>query len=159
MLFRSYTPSSNYNGLDTLIYKVCDNGTPTLCDTATLIITVTPVNDAPVATNDTLRKTTPEDTPITICIPGTDVDHDRIDVSNVLGLTLGTSSSVSGTDSCFTFTPTPDVNGNDAGEQKDITEPVPIDKLPQTGPEESLMLFGVSLLAAFFLQKKLQKGA
>jgi hypothetical protein len=53
----------------------------------------------------------------------------------------------------------PDVNGNDVGEQRDITEPVPIDKLPQTGPEESLLLFGVALLAAFFLQKKLQKGA
>lgn len=53
----------------------------------------------------------------------------------------------------------PDVGGNDVVEQRDITEPVPIDKLPQTGPEELFILLGVALLVAFFLQKKLQKGA
>ncbi|MFN5705694.1 MAG: Ig-like domain-containing protein, partial [bacterium] len=48
----TYTPNANISGNDTLTYKVCDNGTPSLCDTATLIITITPVNDAPVAVND-----------------------------------------------------------------------------------------------------------
>jgi hypothetical protein len=53
----------------------------------------------------------------------------------------------------------PDVNGNDVDEQKDMTEPVPIDKLPATGPKEGVLLLGIALLTAFFLQKKLQKGA
>jgi gliding motility-associated-like protein len=32
----TYTPNAGYLGLDSLIYQVCDNGTPSLCDTATL---------------------------------------------------------------------------------------------------------------------------
>ncbi len=48
----TYTPNANYNGLDSLVYQVCDNGTPSLCDTAILRITVTAANDAPVAVDD-----------------------------------------------------------------------------------------------------------
>ena len=49
----SYTPDANYNGPDSFTYTVCDNGTTNtvadpLCDTATVTITVTEVNDAPV---------------------------------------------------------------------------------------------------------------
>ncbi len=29
-----YTPTNNYTGKDSVIYKICDNGTPVLCDTA-----------------------------------------------------------------------------------------------------------------------------
>ena len=36
----TYTPNSNYNGPDSLIYQVCDNGAPSLCDTATVRFTV-----------------------------------------------------------------------------------------------------------------------
>ncbi len=48
----SYTPEENYNGQDTLIYRVCDQTAPTMCDTARVVITINPVNDAPVAVND-----------------------------------------------------------------------------------------------------------
>ena len=50
----AYAPAENFNGYDTLIYRVCDQTAPTLCDTARVIITVTPVNDAPVAVNDAI---------------------------------------------------------------------------------------------------------
>ncbi|SKB70468.1 gliding motility-associated C-terminal domain-containing protein [Sphingobacterium nematocida] len=43
----AYTPNSNYSGLDSLRYQVCDNGTPSLCDTAWVHFTVAAVNDAP----------------------------------------------------------------------------------------------------------------
>lgn len=43
----TYTPNANFNGTDTLAYQICDNGTPSLCDTATVNITINPVNDAP----------------------------------------------------------------------------------------------------------------
>lgn len=36
----SYTPNTGFCGVDTIAYKVCDNGVPVLCDTALLIITV-----------------------------------------------------------------------------------------------------------------------
>ena len=48
----TYTPDANWFGTDTFTYQVCDNGTPSLCDTATVTITVNPVNDAPVAVDD-----------------------------------------------------------------------------------------------------------
>ncbi len=37
-----YTPNSGFSGTDTLVYVICDNGTPVMCDTATVIITIVP---------------------------------------------------------------------------------------------------------------------
>jgi len=37
-----YDPDSLFIGTDTVTYWVCDNGTPALCDTAIVIVTVTP---------------------------------------------------------------------------------------------------------------------
>ena len=48
----SYTPDANYNGTDNFTYQVCDNGAPSLCSTALVTISVTAVNDPPVAMND-----------------------------------------------------------------------------------------------------------
>src|SRR5690606_21403635 len=44
----TYTPNSNYHGLDSLQYQVCDNGTPSRCDTAWVLLTIDAVNDAPI---------------------------------------------------------------------------------------------------------------
>ena len=54
----TYTPAANYNGPDSFTYKICDvDGS---CTVATLVnLTVTPVNNSPVAVNDIA--TTPED--------------------------------------------------------------------------------------------------
>jgi VCBS repeat-containing protein len=59
----TYTPNANFFGNDSFTYTACDNGSPLLCATATVNVTVTAVNDAPVAGND--NKTTAEDTPLT----------------------------------------------------------------------------------------------
>jgi CshA-type fibril repeat protein len=67
----------NYNGTTTPVpYSVCDNGTPlpAQCATATITVTVTPVNDPPVAVNDVA--TTPEDTPVTFPVTSNDTDVD-----------------------------------------------------------------------------------
>ena len=52
--FITYTPNANYNGTDSYVYKVCDDGTPlpSLCDTALVSITINPVNDIPLANTD-----------------------------------------------------------------------------------------------------------
>ena len=47
----TFTPTINFNGTVVVTYQVCDPSGA--CDTATLTITVTPVNDAPVAVNST----------------------------------------------------------------------------------------------------------
>ena len=46
----TYTPTANYHGADTLVYRICDSDND--CDTATVAITVTSVNDLPVAQDD-----------------------------------------------------------------------------------------------------------
>ena len=53
----TYTPQENFNGVDELIYQVCDATAPTFCDTTRVVINVIPVNDTPVAINDTLSTT------------------------------------------------------------------------------------------------------
>ena len=48
----TYTPNVGFVGQDTLIYQVCDNGIPVLCDTAMVIITVNPCLNNPNADCD-----------------------------------------------------------------------------------------------------------
>ena len=45
----NYTPDANFNGTDIITYTVTDGS---LTDTATVTVTVTAVNDAPVGNND-----------------------------------------------------------------------------------------------------------
>jgi len=48
----TYTKSADFNGADSFVYEVCDDGTPlpAQCDTATVNITINDVNDAPTFT-------------------------------------------------------------------------------------------------------------
>ena len=80
----TFTPNADFNGTTTFTYSVCDLGTPIYCDTATVTVTVTPVNDAPVANNDT--PSTPEDTPVTINILANDTDVDGTLVPGTIDL-------------------------------------------------------------------------
>ncbi len=49
----TYTPNKEFAGTDSFDYQICDNGIPNLCSIATASFTINPVNDAPVALNDT----------------------------------------------------------------------------------------------------------
>ncbi len=77
----SYVPDSNYHGPDRFTYVVADAGG--LADTATVEVTVTPVNDAPTAADDQVA--TPEDEAIEISVldNDTDLDGDRLQVRSV----------------------------------------------------------------------------
>lgn len=48
----SYTHDGGETTADAFVYQVCDDGAPPLCDTATVSITVVPVNDPPIAVDD-----------------------------------------------------------------------------------------------------------
>ncbi|MBK9794195.1 MAG: hypothetical protein IPP60_14140 [Sphingobacteriales bacterium] len=86
----TYTPNTNYNGRDSICIVVCDNGG--LCDTGVIIINIPPVNDPPVVPDTTV--TTPEDTPIEVCVPFTDVDTGDVHVASIgCGPTNGTITS------------------------------------------------------------------
>jgi VCBS repeat-containing protein len=107
----TYTPNSNYNGQDGFTFK----GTDGILDSnvAQASISVSPVNDAPIAENLTL--TTPEDTELTIVLVNstTDVDGDV----NSLVIVEQPSNGVLVTSSdnhTVTYTPNPDFNGDDS---------------------------------------------
>ncbi|WP_299590091.1 tandem-95 repeat protein [uncultured Tateyamaria sp.] len=75
----TFEPNENFNGPTTITYTVSDGNGGT--DTATVNVTVNPVNDAPDAVNDTA--TTDEDTPVTIdaLFNDTDVDGDALTIT------------------------------------------------------------------------------
>jgi large repetitive protein len=102
----TYTPNANFNGTDTITYVISDGNGGT--STAAVTVTVRPVNDAPIAVNDTA--TTNEDTPVTLNPLGNDSDVDGDD------LTITAATSPNGTvainpDGTITFTPAPNFNG------------------------------------------------
>ncbi|HTD67788.1 MAG TPA: Ig-like domain-containing protein, partial [Candidatus Limnocylindria bacterium] len=109
----SYTPSLNYNGLDSFTYRASD-GTLT-SPAATVNITVTPLNDVPVANNDAYTMTA--DTVLTIAAPGilandTDVENYPLSVIFESGPTHGTLTlSASGS---FLYTPNSNYSGSDS---------------------------------------------
>src|SRR4029453_16279878 len=81
---------------------------------ATVTITVTAVNDAPVATNDAY--TTDEDTALTVAAPGgvgndTDADSSTLTAAAVTGPAHGTLTL--DPDGSFTYTPAANYNGPD----------------------------------------------
>lgn len=96
-----YTPDADYNGNDTITYEITDGNGGT--DAGEVAVTVAPVNDDPVANDDT--DVTGYETPVIIDVLGndTDVDNDTLNV-------LGTPTSADGTvvvnpDGTITFTP------------------------------------------------------
>ncbi len=65
-----YTPDPDFHGTDSFNYTISDGNGGT--DTATVTITVDPVNDAPVAVDNS--DSTPEDTPVIVAVLGNDSD-------------------------------------------------------------------------------------
>ncbi|MBN2262131.1 MAG: tandem-95 repeat protein, partial [Prolixibacteraceae bacterium] len=57
-----YFPNENFNGSDSLLYSICDQGHPVYCSEAWLFIEVKPVNDPPRARH--LVISTPLNTPV-----------------------------------------------------------------------------------------------
>ncbi len=70
----TYTPAADFNGADTITFTATD-GVLTSAP-AVVAITVTPVNDAPLLSAQTIAAT--EDLPKTITLAGTDVDGDTL---------------------------------------------------------------------------------
>lgn len=84
-----YTPSANFNGLDSFQVQVSDrNGTAV---NTTVKLGVTSVNDAPVFNNITYTATTPEDTQQTGSVQATDIDIALGDQSQWLVYSLGST--------------------------------------------------------------------
>lgn len=70
----TYTSVALYTGVDSFSYSLCDGGTPNLCDTAYVVVTVTTLNQSPVAVNDTFSIA--EDSVLTANVGANDSDVD-----------------------------------------------------------------------------------
>ena len=103
----TYTPAGDYSGADSFTFAVHD-GIFTSVAPGTVMITVTPVNDAPVA--NSLQVATDEDTPAATTLTASDIDGDPLIFTIVTPPAHGTLSGVIPN---LTYTPAPDYFGQD----------------------------------------------
>ncbi len=101
-----YTPTPNYTGSDSFVVQVSDGNGGT--DTITVNVTITRVNDAPVAQDQSV--TTAEDTPVDITLDAMDVDGDTLTYTVI---TPPSHGALSGTAPHLTYTPAANYNGPD----------------------------------------------
>ncbi|EHK2864744.1 tandem-95 repeat protein [Vibrio parahaemolyticus] len=102
-----FTPAENFNGEATITYIVTDGD---LTDEANVTVTVTPVNDSPVAVDDTVS--TQEDTVVTIdVLPNdSDVDGDKLSIQSAS--VPEAQGKVEIVDGKLVFTPAENFNGH-----------------------------------------------
>ncbi|MBU2992048.1 cadherin-like domain-containing protein [Octadecabacter sp. 1_MG-2023] len=102
----TFEPDENFNGETTITYTIDDGNGGT--DTATVTVTVNPVNDGPIAADDAAE--TDEDTPVVIDVLNNDNDPDGDDLT-VTDATSPDGDVTINPDGTLTFTPADDFNG------------------------------------------------
>ncbi|WP_231101494.1 tandem-95 repeat protein [Pseudoalteromonas luteoviolacea] len=103
-----YTPNTHYFGDDTFTYTVQDSAGAT-SNKATVTMTVTPVNDAPVAQNQALELN--EDSSLLVTLSATDQESDALSYRIVSMVSNGTL--VAQSDTSWLYTPAEHFNGSD----------------------------------------------
>nr|WP_257999104.1 tandem-95 repeat protein [Vibrio parahaemolyticus] len=102
-----FTPAENFNGEATITYIVTDGD---LTDEAKVTVTVTPVNDSPVAVDDTTS--IQEDTAVTIDVMPNDTDVDGDTLSIQSASVPSDQGTVEVVDGKLVFTPAENFNGD-----------------------------------------------
>ncbi|HJH30457.1 MAG TPA: tandem-95 repeat protein, partial [Methanosarcinaceae archaeon] len=109
----SYTPNSNFNGVDSFTYKANDSYDDS--NIATVTITVNPVNDAPVAVGDSYSMV--ENTVLSVIEPGILINDNDLE-NNPLNAVLADSTTngnlILNTNGSFSYTPNSNFNGVDS---------------------------------------------
>ena len=105
----TYSPSTNWNGTDQFTYTIADvnNGQAT----ATVTMTVNPVNDAPNAVTDSVTIIEDNSTTLNLLANDSDVEGSTLTLTGVSAPTKGTF--VNNGDGSITYTPNADQNGLD----------------------------------------------
>src|SRR5207248_2175881 len=104
-----YTPATNYNGSDSFTFTVFDEIGRATCRVS---ITVTPVNDAPVAGNVFI--TTPEDTATNLVVSGSDIDSTNLVYAILSGPTHGVLGVLNTNTGTVIYAPATNYNGSDS---------------------------------------------
>ena len=105
----TYSPKVNYNGSDSFTFTSSDG---TLSDTSKVSITVTAVNDSPVAFAE--RVTTSEDTKYSGLVSASDIENDILTYNILTNPSNGTVSITNSSLGTFTYSPTINYNGDDS---------------------------------------------
>jgi len=105
-----YTPEANWNGTDTFTYTISDGNGGT--DTATVTMDVAPVDDFPLAVDDSFNAT--EDTPYNGNLAANDTPSG--DGGNVWSKATDPANGIVtvNSDGTFTYTPNANYNGTDS---------------------------------------------
>jgi len=112
-----YTPDINYFGNDTIEYQVCDNGIPSLCGSAKLIISIRPINDAPDVNGE--EKTILEDNEIigfNLLENDSDIDGDTLTLQTYTVSTASHGKLTLHEDGTMDYIPNENFYGTDAFE-------------------------------------------
>ena len=80
----TYVPDTNFFGPDQFVYQLCDDGNPSLCDTALVTVNVLSVNDAPTAAADTFTVVESDTIIANVATNDTDPEGDRLDYASLL---------------------------------------------------------------------------
>ena len=103
----TYTPTSGFIGTDVFTYSICDTGTPSKCDTATITVEILPIptgNQAPVALDDVVA--TISGLPVVIPVKNNDSDPDGNNLGSATVITQPASGTVTvNGNGTLTFTP------------------------------------------------------
>jgi uncharacterized RmlC-like cupin family protein len=103
----TYTPTANFNGLDSFAFAVSDGSLTSTV--ASVNLTVNPINDPPTATS--ANRSVAEDTTITLDLAGSDIDGDELAYTLVHSVTNGI---LTGSAPNFTYRPNTNFVGSDA---------------------------------------------
>ena len=120
----AYLPNTDFSGTDSFTYTISDGS---LMDTATVAVTVTAVNDPPVAGDD--LATTNQDVALPIdVVTASDFDVDgNLDPSSIIPTAPSSGLAVAGPAGIITYTPNPGFSGVDSFNYQicDVAPPVP----------------------------------
>lgn len=106
----TYKPQANANGADSFEYMIDDGHGGTV--SATVAVTIIPVNDAPIAIDDVATVERGTATPLDVLANDLDVDGDVVHIVSAAGATKGTLAIVGG-GSGLTYEPDPEASGTD----------------------------------------------
>ncbi len=105
----SYTPKTNFNGTDVFTYSIADGRGGS--STATVTVTVNPVNDVPVAVNDVADVTSGSTIDIPVLTNDMDIDGDILTISSVSQPLQSTLGTVTANGTSVRFVAKPNVSG------------------------------------------------